>query len=87
MKRSNRDANEYSQAMPGFPSGRLRPIARFPGDDERRQDPEHGTAGEGTQTAAELPGMRAILRSGLALRTFSPAGENRAWESAAARLV
>ena len=34
-----------------------------------------------------LPGMRAILRSGLALRTFSPAGENRAWESAAARLV
>jgi len=34
-----------------------------------------------------LPGMRAILRSCLALRTFAPAGNLRAWESAAARLV
>jgi len=34
-----------------------------------------------------LPGMRAILRSCLRLRTFSPAGENHAWERAAARLV
>ena len=36
---------------------------------------------------ATLPGLRAILRSGLALRTFAPAGNARAWESAAARLV
>jgi rhamnulokinase len=36
---------------------------------------------------ATLPGMRAILRSCLALRTFAPAGNGRAWESAAARLV
>jgi len=36
---------------------------------------------------ATLPGMRAILRSCLALRTFAPAGNERAWESAAARLV
>ena len=34
-----------------------------------------------------LPGMRAILRSGLALRTFSPDGDNRGWESAAAGLA
>jgi rhamnulokinase len=34
-----------------------------------------------------LPGMRAVLRSCLALRTFAPAGNLRAWESAAARLV
>src|ERR1700733_9215201 len=54
MKRSNRDANEHSQAMPGFPSGRFRPIARFPGDDERRQDPEHGTVGEGRGGAPGL---------------------------------
>jgi rhamnulokinase len=36
---------------------------------------------------ATLPGMRAILRSCLPLRTFSPAGVGAAWESAAARLV
>jgi rhamnulokinase len=36
---------------------------------------------------ATLPGMRAILRYCLALRTFSPAGAGAAWESAAARLV
>jgi rhamnulokinase len=36
---------------------------------------------------ATLPGMRAILRSCLTLRTFAPAGNGRAWESAAARLV
>jgi rhamnulokinase len=36
---------------------------------------------------ATLPGLRAILRSCLALRTFAPAGNERAWESAAARLV
>ncbi len=36
---------------------------------------------------ATLPGMRAILRSCLALRTFSPAGDGAAWKSAAARLV
>jgi rhamnulokinase len=36
---------------------------------------------------ATLPGLRAILRSCLALRTFAPAGNARAWESAAARLV
>ncbi len=36
---------------------------------------------------ATLPGMRAILRSCLALRTFAPAGHGDAWESAAARLV
>ena len=35
---------------------------------------------------ATLPGMRAILRSCLPLRTFAPAGNGRAWESAAARL-
>jgi hypothetical protein len=35
---------------------------------------------------ATQPGMRAILRSCLALRTFSPDGGG-AWESAAARLV
>ncbi len=35
---------------------------------------------------ATLPGMRALLRSCLALRTFTPAGESRRWESAAARL-
>ena len=36
---------------------------------------------------ATLPGMRAILRSCLPLRTFSPAGSGGAWERAAARLV
>ena len=36
---------------------------------------------------ATLPGLRAILRSCLALRTFAPAGNLPAWESAAARLV
>ena len=36
---------------------------------------------------ATLPGMRAILRSCLALRTFAPAGDGGAWERAAARLV
>jgi len=36
---------------------------------------------------ATLPGMRALLRSCLALRTFAPTGNARAWESAAARLV
>jgi rhamnulokinase len=36
---------------------------------------------------ATLPGMRAILRSCLALRTFAPAGNVPAWESAAARVV
>ena len=36
---------------------------------------------------ATLPGLRAILRSCLALRTFAPAGNARGWESAAARLV
>jgi rhamnulokinase len=36
---------------------------------------------------ATLPGLRAILRSCLALRTFGPARNARAWESAAARLV
>jgi rhamnulokinase len=36
---------------------------------------------------ATLPGMRAILRSCLPLRTFSPAGDGVAWERAAARLV
>ena len=36
---------------------------------------------------ATLPGMRALLRSCLALRTFTPAGDGGAWESAAARLV
>jgi rhamnulokinase len=36
---------------------------------------------------ATLPGLRAILRSCLALRTFAPAGNARAWESSAARLV
>jgi rhamnulokinase len=35
---------------------------------------------------ATLPGLRALLRSCLALRTFSPDGGG-AWESAAARLV
>jgi hypothetical protein len=35
---------------------------------------------------ATLPGMRAILRSCLALRTFSPAGDTRAWESATDRI-
>ena len=35
---------------------------------------------------ATLPGMRALLRSCLALRTFTPTGENRRWESAAAQL-
>jgi rhamnulokinase len=34
-----------------------------------------------------LPGMRAILRSCLALRTFAPAGDGDAWGRAAARLV
>ena len=36
---------------------------------------------------ATLPGMRALLRSCLALRTFTPAGGGGAWEGAAARLV
>jgi rhamnulokinase len=36
---------------------------------------------------ATLPGMRAILRSCLALRTFAPAGDGDAWKRAAARLV
>ena len=36
---------------------------------------------------ATLPGMRALLRSCLALRTFTPAGDGGGWESAAARLV
>ena len=36
---------------------------------------------------ATLPGMRALLRSCLALRTFTPAGDGGAWASAAARLV
>jgi rhamnulokinase len=36
---------------------------------------------------ATLPGMRALLRSCLALRTFTPAGDRGGWESAAARLV
>jgi len=36
---------------------------------------------------ATLPGMRALLRSCLALRTFTPAGDGGAWEGAAARLV
>jgi rhamnulokinase len=36
---------------------------------------------------ATLPGMRAILRSCLALRTFSPAAAGAAWKSAAARVV
>jgi len=34
-----------------------------------------------------LDGMRAILRSCLELRRYSPAGDTRAWESAAARLA
>jgi len=33
-----------------------------------------------------LPGMRAILRSCLALRAFAPAGNARAWEGAADRI-
>jgi len=36
---------------------------------------------------AALAGMRALLRSCLALRTFTPAGDAGGWESAAARLV
>jgi rhamnulokinase len=36
---------------------------------------------------ATLPGMRALLRSCLALRTFSPTGDGGGWERAAARLV
>jgi rhamnulokinase len=36
---------------------------------------------------ATLPGIRAILRSCLALRTFAPAGDGDAWQRAAARLV
>ena len=36
---------------------------------------------------ATLPGIRALLRSCLALRTFTPAGGGGGWESAAARLV
>jgi rhamnulokinase len=36
---------------------------------------------------ATLPGMRALLRSCLTLRTFTPTGNARAWGSAAARLV
>jgi rhamnulokinase len=36
---------------------------------------------------ATLPGMRALLRSCLALRTFAPTGNVPAWESAASRLV
>ena len=36
---------------------------------------------------ATLPGLRAILRSCLALRTFAPAGNARAWAGPAARLV
>ncbi len=36
---------------------------------------------------ATLPGMRDLLRSCLPLRTFTPAGDGGAWESAAARLV
>jgi rhamnulokinase len=35
---------------------------------------------------ATLPGMRALLRSCLALRTFTPAGNTRAWESATDRI-
>ena len=36
---------------------------------------------------ATLPGLRALLRSCLALRTFTPAGDGGGWKSAAARLV
>jgi rhamnulokinase len=36
---------------------------------------------------ATLPGMRALLRSCLALRTFTPAGDGGGWRRAAARLV
>jgi len=36
---------------------------------------------------ATLPGLRALLRSGLAVRTFSPAGDEGAWAAAAARMV
>ena len=36
---------------------------------------------------ATLPGLRAILRSCLALRTFAPTGSRDVWERAAARLV
>jgi rhamnulokinase len=36
---------------------------------------------------ATLPGMRALLRSCLALRTFTPAGDGGGWQRAAARLV
>jgi rhamnulokinase len=36
---------------------------------------------------ATLPGMRALLRSCLALRTFTPTGDGGGWEKAAARLV
>jgi rhamnulokinase len=34
-----------------------------------------------------LDGMRALLRSCLELRRYSPSGDSRAWQSAAARLV
>jgi rhamnulokinase len=34
-----------------------------------------------------LDGMRALLRSCLELRRYSPSGDTRAWESAAARLI
>jgi rhamnulokinase len=37
-------------------------------------------------TPATLPGMRAILRSCLELRTFTPADDARRWERAAARV-
>jgi hypothetical protein len=30
--------------------------------------------------------MRALLRSGLSLRRFTPVGDTRSWEAAAARL-
>jgi rhamnulokinase len=36
---------------------------------------------------ATLPGMRAILRSCLTLRTFAPTGNRDVWQHAAARLV
>jgi rhamnulokinase len=35
---------------------------------------------------ADLAGMRALLRSGLSLRRFTPAGDTRSWEAAADRL-
>jgi rhamnulokinase len=36
---------------------------------------------------ATLPGMRAILRSCLELRTFAPSGGTAVWESAANRVA